>query len=72
MSITATSLPDALCQVLRANAPATAAFGDTYNPTMTVAQNQAAGLICKFWSDYAAQISEPSSSSRKWAKSTRL
>ena len=59
MSIAAQSLPDALCQTLRLNAAVVAAFGDTYNSTLTIAQNALAGNVSKFWSDYADQVAQP-------------
>ena len=59
MSISGQSLPDCMCQALRLSTAATAAFGDTYNSSLTILQNQTAGNICKFWSDYADQILEP-------------
>jgi hypothetical protein len=59
VSISAQSLPDGLCQALRLNAAVVSAFGDTYNSSLTIAQNSAAGNVSKFWSDYADQISQP-------------
>ena len=59
MSIAAVSLTDALCQVLRLNAPVTTAFGDTWNASLSVAANVAAGNVAKFYSDWSDQIPEP-------------
>lgn len=53
------SLFDAMVQFLRANADVTAAFGDTWNSSLTLLQNNQAGAVAKFWSDYADQCAEP-------------
>lgn len=53
------SLPDAMIQLLRANSPVTTAFGDTYNASLTIAANAAAGNVCSLWSDYDPQSNEP-------------
>ncbi len=44
-----------MCQYLRANADAVDAFGDTWDSSLTIPQNDSAGNVSKFWSDYASQ-----------------
>ena len=57
--ITAVTLTDALCQVLRLNPAVTAAFGDTWNPALSISANNQAGNVAKFYGDWADQIPQP-------------
>lgn len=52
-------LSDAIFQAMRANIQLTQAFGDTWNSSLSIEQNVAAGNVCKFWGGYADQVDLP-------------